>query len=100
MRTLIRYATGGLTPDLTLYLDIAVEDGLRRKLSAGAQEWNRLDAKQLSFHETVRAGYMQLIAAEPQRWHVIDCAGPVDEIHRQILATVETHLQRQREETP
>lgn len=100
LRALIDYATGGLKPDLTLYLDIPVEDGLRRKLGAGAEEWNRLDAKQVSFHETVRAGYMQLIAAEPERWHRIDCRGHVDSIHLEIVQAVETRLQQIREETP
>ncbi|MEZ4636138.1 MAG: dTMP kinase [Caldilineaceae bacterium] len=88
----MHYATGGLQPDLTLYLDIPVEDGLRRKLGAGAAEWNRLDAKQVSFHETVRAGYMQLIAADPNRWRRIDCSGEIDEIQRAILQVVHERL--------
>lgn len=100
LKALIDYATGGLKPDLTLYLDIPVEDGLRRKLGAGAEEWNRLDAKQVSFHEMVRAGYMQLIAAEPERWHHIDCRGHIDSIHLKIVQAVETRLQQIREETP
>src|SRR5512136_2619023 len=69
VRTLIRYATGGLVPDLTLLLDIDVEAGLSRKIkNQKAAEWNRLDAYDLQFHQRVRAGYLEMVKAEPSRW--------------------------------
>jgi dTMP kinase len=89
---LIHYATGGLTPHLTLYLDIAPEDGLRRKRDADTPEWNRLDAKQLAFHQTVRTGYLQLAAADPERWLVIDSSQNAVAVHTQILAEVQRRL--------
>ena len=46
LRRLVNFATGGLKPDLTLLLDIDVEEGLRRKRNCG--EWNRLDALDLA----------------------------------------------------
>jgi|SRR5271157_729756 len=70
VRTLVRYATGGLVPDLTLLLDLDVEVGLRRKDRSG--EWNRLDAYTLDFHQRVRRGYLELVKAEPDRWAVVD----------------------------
>ena len=60
VRALIRYATGGLLPDLTLLLDLDVETGLQRRANGG--EWNRLDAYQLDFHRRVREGYLHLAA--------------------------------------
>src|SRR5512146_1373856 len=42
VRALVKYATGGLVPDLTILLDVDVEAGLRRKTQNGS-EWNRLD---------------------------------------------------------
>src|SRR5271157_4302360 len=42
VRALVKYATGGLTPDLTILLDIDIEAGLKRKMQ-NASEWNRLD---------------------------------------------------------
>jgi len=73
VRALVRYATGGLLPDLTILLDVDVELGLRRKAQDG-NEWNRLDAYTLDFHQRVRAGYLEMVRAEPNRWVVIDAA--------------------------
>lgn len=87
LRALINFATGGLWPDLTLFLDVSVEEGLRRRANGG--EWNRLDAYQLDFYQRVRAGYHTMAEAEPQRWVIIDAArSPVDvqdEIRRVVL---------------
>ena len=70
VRALINYATGGLVPDLTILLDLDVEVGLKRKQKA--DEWNRLDAYTVEFHERVRAGYLDMVKQEPERWVVID----------------------------
>lgn len=72
VRALVKYATGGLTPDLTILLDLDVEVGLGRKKKDG--EWNRLDAYTVEFHRRVRAGYLEMVAAEPKRWVVVDSA--------------------------
>ena len=71
VRALVRYATGGLVPDLTALLDIDVEAGLRRKTQNGS-EWNRLDAYTVEFHQRVRRGYLEMVKAEPRRWVVLD----------------------------
>lgn len=62
-----RFATGGLQPDLTLLLDIDVERGLARRKDGG-DEMNRLDLEAVAFHQRVRQGYQQLVAADPGRW--------------------------------
>ena len=51
---LVKYATGGLAPDLTVLLDVDVEIGIGRK--SKSQEWNRLDAYTLEFHQRVQGG--------------------------------------------
>jgi len=89
LRRLIDYATGGLTPDLTIYLDLEAAAGLARKRAGSAGEWNRMEDKALAFHEAVRHGYLQM-AAESARWLVIDAGQSVERIHTQILARVET----------
>jgi len=86
------FATGGLTPDLTFYLDLDVEEGLRRRLASRA-EWNRLDDQELDFHRRVREGYARLIAADTTgRWRVINAARSVDEVHADIWRTVKKFL--------
>ncbi|MBT3391455.1 MAG: dTMP kinase [Chloroflexi bacterium] len=85
VRLLVRYATEGLKPDLTLLLDIDVEAGLGRKQG---EEWNRLDAYAVDFHRRVRAGYHQLAQEEPQRWVVIDASQSPEFVAAAIRASV------------
>ena len=75
LHNLLKFATGGMKPDLTFLLDLDVEKGLNRKRSGG-DEWNRLDAYALAFHQRVRRGYLELAQAEPQRWMIIDADRP------------------------
>ena len=76
VRSLVKYATGGLTPDLTLLLDLDVKVGLERSALRREKggEWNRLDAYQLDFHHRVRAGYLEMVKQEPGRWVVVDAS--------------------------
>jgi dTMP kinase len=91
LRNLINFATGGLKPDLTLLLDIDVEEGLRRRAKGG--EWNRLDAYQLDFYQRVRRGYYTLVEAEPERWQIIDAGQPIEAVQSAIRAVVLKKLQ-------
>lgn len=83
LEEIVKFATGGLKPALTLFLDISVEEGLRRRNEGG--DWNRLDDYDLDFHQRVRAGYHKLIAAEPQRWVSVDAARSQAEIAADLL---------------
>jgi dTMP kinase len=75
LRRLQRFATFNVTPDLTLLLDVPVEVGLARKR---AGEWNRFeDTQDVAFFEQVRAGYLALASAEPDRFRVVDGSGSV-----------------------
>ncbi|MBL8098726.1 MAG: dTMP kinase [Anaerolineales bacterium] len=71
IRALVKYATGGLTPDLTILLDLDIEVGLKRK-TQNEVEWNRLDAYTVEFHKRVRAGYLEMVKQEPKRWVVVN----------------------------
>jgi dTMP kinase len=95
LRSLGDYATGGLTPDLTIFLDIDVREGLQRKQAGGAEEWNRMEEKALAFHQAVRAGYLELAAAEPDRWLIVDASQSIDAVHAAILARLQTLLAAQ-----
>ncbi len=89
----VTYATGGLTPDLTLLLDLPVEEGLRRRQPL-LQEWNRLDAEALAFHRRVREGYLRLADQEPERWAIIDARRSVAEVQADVRRVVVERLRR------
>jgi len=91
LRTITAFATGGLTPDLTLYLDIAPQTGLQRR-RVGGDEWNRMDAQMPKFYQRVRAGYLELVKQEPERWAVINAARSVGEVQIEIRARVQVKL--------
>jgi dTMP kinase len=94
LRVILRFATGGLQPDLTLYLDITAEEGLKRRERAAQDgaEWNRLDAQPLDFHRRVRDGYLALMAEDPARWTRVSAIGDRIAIQRQIRAVVLARL--------
>jgi dTMP kinase len=90
IENLIKFATGGLKPDLTLLVDVAADEGIHRK--AVGDEWNRLDAYDLEFHQRVRHGYHVLAEAEPERWVVIDGGKPPEEVQAEIRRVVMLRL--------
>ena len=89
--SLVRYATGGLVPDLTLLLDVDVETGLTRRQKSGG-EWNRLDAYELEFHRRVREGYLQMAKKEPKRWEVVDARQPWDLVQKTLREAILRHI--------
>ena len=117
LRAITAIATGGLLPDLTIYLDLSAEEGLERKqLKARGKsladqdtrslgrvrdpvprpatvEWNRLDARDLPYHRRVVAGYQALIAQEPERWRSFDARKPAEMIAELIAQVVEPWLE-------
>ena len=86
VRGLVKYATGGLTPSLTILLDLDVEVGLGRKKKDN--EWNRMDAKTVEFHQRVRAGYLELVKLEPQRWVVINSEQKWDDVQAELRKVI------------
>lgn len=91
IRALVKYATGGLVPDLSILLDVNIEEGLRRKKKDN--EWNRLDAYAVEFHQRVRAGYLEMVKAEPARWVVVDAGQKWDDVQAELKRVVLHRLQ-------
>jgi dTMP kinase len=86
LRRLLHFATGGLKPDLTVLLDLDVRKGLERRRSGG--DWNRLDAFPVDVHERVRRGYLEMAAAEPDRWVIVDAGRKWDEVQEALRQVV------------
>ena len=74
------FATDGLKPDLTLYFDIEVEEGLARIAANSNREVNRLDMEGLDLHRKVRQGYLSLLEKEADRIVKIDASLPLDQV--------------------
>lgn len=91
LKQILRFATGGLQPDLTLLLDVDVEEGLKRRRIGGG-EWNRLDAQQLAFHQRVRQGYLIMAGEDPARWRVINARQKPPEVQADIRAAIAQKL--------
>jgi len=92
VRYVVEFATGGLKPDLTLLLDVEVEEGLRRRAKHGLL--NRLDTYELDFYRRVRQGYLEMAQAEPERWVVIDADQQPDQVQSVIRKIVLEKLER------
>jgi dTMP kinase len=88
-------ATGGLTPDLTLVLDLPVSAGLaRRRADHGRQ--NRLDQETERFHRKVRRGFLALAAEDSGRMTIVNANRPAQEVRDQLAEIVLDWMTRQR----
>jgi dTMP kinase len=117
LQVITRIATGNLIPDLTIYLDLDVEEGLERKLQSKRAyetmrdslqgtmggvspqpstppEWNRLDARDLEYHHRVAEGFRELMKRDPERWLKLDAYQSVDQIAETIKQSVTPLLSR------
>ncbi|MBP2620903.1 dTMP kinase [Streptococcus panodentis] len=87
-----QFATDGLKPDLTLYFDIDVEEGLARIAKNQDREINRLDLEGLGLHQRVRQGYLAILGKEPDRFVKIDASQPLDAVVRDSLAVIQNRF--------
>ncbi|NLU80257.1 dTMP kinase [Micromonospora sp. HNM0581] len=85
------WATGGLKPDLVVLLDVDPHTGLSR-VAARAESADRLESESVAFHERVRYAFLDLAAADPKRYLVLDGARPAEEIAERVARRVEELL--------
>ena len=88
IRSVGLFATKGIAPDLTIFLDLDVEEGLRRR---GAER-DRIELRSMEYHNKVRNGYLDMAKKEPMRIMAIDGSLPRDVIFARICARIETML--------
>ena len=84
-----RFATGGLVPHLTFYVDVPVAVGIARKQRG---ETNRLDEKALAYHERVRAGFLEMARGESSRWIIVDGTESIAQVQEKIRTCVQEVL--------
>ncbi len=83
-----RAATQGLVPDVTVLLDLAPEDAFRR----GERGGDYVEREDAVFHRAVRRGFLELAAAEPERWLVLDATRPEMQITHAAWERIRTRL--------
>ena len=88
IRRVNELATGGLAPDLTFLLDLPPEAGLGRRASSA----DRLEAEPAQFHERVRAAFIALASAEPDRYLVLDATLDPRQLSKLIRAALRDRL--------
>lgn len=89
LRVACDLATDGLWPDLTILLDVPLEESGARR--AGAPQ-DRIESEDDRFHIKVRKGYLELAAADPATWVVIEGTGEPEEVATRVLTTVRERL--------
>lgn len=89
IRELSLWATEGALPDLTVLLDLD-PDAARTRLDSEERPYDRLEAERGEFHERVRQAYLELAAAEPGRFEVLDATLPERELAARIRDRVAT----------
>ena len=87
-----QFATDGLKPNLTLYFDLDVEEGLARIAKNQEREVNRLDLEGLELHQKVRQGYLALYEKESERIVKIDASQSFEAVLADVLAVLENRL--------
>ena len=98
LRRLNDMASQGIRPDLTFLFDCPVELGLSRtaqrqfQTAPGGKREDRFEREKIEFHERVRAGFLALARAEPDRFWVIDASRSVEEISEEIKTVVDRKL--------
>ena len=91
MRDLSVWATRGLLPNLTVLLDLDAEAAVARRSKTGTAP-DRLEREKVDFFEAVRACYLDLAAAEPERFLVVDANDSLDAIQSKIRGRVDELL--------
>jgi len=90
VRTVNRWATDGVVPEITILFDADPAGTLDARDDGGAPD--RIEARGLAYHRRVREGYLDCAAREPERIRVIDATAEVMEVHRQVREHLEPLL--------
>jgi dTMP kinase len=79
------WATGGLLPDVVVYLKLDPQEGLRRVDG----ERDRIESEEADFHARVSSAYLELASRYPHRFVVLDASRPPGEVHRDVISALE-----------
>lgn len=89
-----KFATQGLVPDLTVVLDIPVEEGLKRAKKRDADNSDRMGSQEFAFYKSVRHAFLELAKSNPERFVVVSAAGTKEETFAKIWEAVKQKLEK------
>jgi len=97
LRSLNDIASEGIKPDLTLLFDCPAEIGLSRTVqrqpqTASGRNEDRFEREKIEFHERVRAGFLELARAEPNRFRIVDAARSAEEVGQEVKNIIDGEL--------
>ena len=87
-----QFAIDGLLPELTVYLDVESELGMRRIAEHRSNQVNRLDKEKLAFHQTVRQAYLRLYHQFPERIKLIVASQPLEKVVEDVRRVIHTRF--------
>lgn len=90
VESLCHFATGGLTPNLTIYLDLDPEIGMERIKKAQATK-DQIEAEDLSFHRKIRQTFREIAKKHPARFRILDATAPKETVFEQALKLIDAH---------
>ena len=90
--TLEALVQGQRQPDLSVLLDVAPEIGMARAAARG--DLDRFEQEQQDFFQRVRAGYRERVAAQPERWLVVDAGEPLDAVRAALSSQLKQAIDR------
>jgi dTMP kinase len=82
-----KIALNDFKPDITLILDLAVEEGLKRAVSRGGDE-QRYEDMDIAFHHRLREGFLDISKRDPNRCHIIDATGSEEDVASRLQSVV------------
>lgn len=86
------FISQGLKPNLTLYLDLDPEIGLKR--AAKARTHDRIESETLFFHRNIREAYLAIHKREPHRFHLIDATHSPEQVFHQAMKLIREQLSK------
>lgn len=91
---IIKLATGGLKPDLTLFFDITIDNAIRRmsERHESGRGQNRMDVETAEFYSKVRDAYLRIAEAEPARFKVLDANGSLEDTRARVVEALTDFL--------
>lgn len=100
VETMNKLATKGITPDLTIILDIPVKLGLSRAVKKGIRGGDRIEREKIAFHRRVRAGYMAIAGKARARVKVVKVKGAPGQVQAEIRQLVSVLMAKKSRKTP